>query len=214
MDVYCDPASLWWISPVRSVTPSRARVQMACSSASSTRLGAHGGGGPPAEDPPGVGVDDERDVDHPRPGRHVGEVGDPEPVRRRRVELALAPGRPAARAAASAIGGATRLPRRAPASPSSRISRSTVQRATGMPSRLSCQPHLAGAVDAVVLRVHPAISTFSCSSRSARARRLRRRGGRRSRSTGRSGSRARPARRRSARHPSAARRRCGRRARR
>ena len=30
--------------------------------------------GPPTDDPPGIGIDDECDVDEPRPGRDVGEV--------------------------------------------------------------------------------------------------------------------------------------------
>lgn len=30
--------------------------------------------GSPANDPPGVGIDDEGDVDEPRPGRDAGEV--------------------------------------------------------------------------------------------------------------------------------------------
>ena len=41
------------------------------------QLGAHVGGGLPAEDAPGVGVQDERDVDEPGRGRDVGEVGYP-----------------------------------------------------------------------------------------------------------------------------------------
>jgi len=44
--------------------------------------------GPPAQNPPGIGVDGERDVHHARAGRAVGEVGDPQPVRRRRAEPA------------------------------------------------------------------------------------------------------------------------------
>ena len=46
---------------------------------------------PPADDAPGIGVDDEGDVDEARPGGDVGEVGDPEPVRRRNPELAVHP---------------------------------------------------------------------------------------------------------------------------
>ena len=36
-EVYCEPASLCDLRPVKSVTPSRARVNSACSSASRTR---------------------------------------------------------------------------------------------------------------------------------------------------------------------------------
>ena len=41
----------------------------------------------PAHDPPRVGVDDEGDVDEALPGGDVGEVADPQPIRRGRVEL-------------------------------------------------------------------------------------------------------------------------------
>ena len=44
---------------------------------------------PPADDPPGVGVDDEGDVDEAGPGRDIGEVGDPEHIRPWRLELAV-----------------------------------------------------------------------------------------------------------------------------
>src|SRR5271155_6232152 len=45
--------------------------------------------GSPADDPPGVGVDHERDVDEAGPGRDIGEVRDPERVRPGRPELAV-----------------------------------------------------------------------------------------------------------------------------
>lgn len=44
---------------------------------------------PPADDAASLGVDDEGDVDEARPGRDIGEVGDPEPVRCRSMELAV-----------------------------------------------------------------------------------------------------------------------------
>lgn len=50
---------------------------------------AHAGRGPPAQDPAGVGVDDERHVDRAGPGRYIGEIGDPQPVERARGELTL-----------------------------------------------------------------------------------------------------------------------------
>ena len=37
IEVYWDPASVWWTSPVRSVTPSVQRVHMPISRQSSTR---------------------------------------------------------------------------------------------------------------------------------------------------------------------------------
>ena len=43
--------------------------------------------GPPADDPPGISVDDEGNVDEPRPGCDVGEVRHPKSIRRRGVEL-------------------------------------------------------------------------------------------------------------------------------
>jgi len=43
----------------------------------------------PANDPPRIGVDDEGDVDEPRPGRDVGKVRHPQHVRRWRVEPAV-----------------------------------------------------------------------------------------------------------------------------
>jgi hypothetical protein len=45
--------------------------------------------GSPADDPPAAGVDDEGDVGEPRPGRDAGEIRHPEPVWRRRPELAV-----------------------------------------------------------------------------------------------------------------------------
>ena len=72
---------------------------MACSSGVQDELGCHRGAGPPTQDAAGVGVDDEGDVDPARPGRHVGQVGHPEPVRRQRREPASPPdpGQPSGR---------------------------------------------------------------------------------------------------------------------
>ena len=36
IEVYCDPRSVWWTTSLKSNTPSRWRVQMACSMASRT----------------------------------------------------------------------------------------------------------------------------------------------------------------------------------
>ena len=84
------PRSLCATTDSRSVAtaPSRCRVQMACSRASSTSWVVMRGAAPPAQDPAGVGVDHERDVDPPGPGRDVGHVGHPQPVRRGRGEPA------------------------------------------------------------------------------------------------------------------------------
>jgi hypothetical protein len=62
---------------------------MAISSASRAKLARQGGGDPPADDGAAVGVDDERGVAESRPGRDVGEVGDPQAVGRRRGEVPL-----------------------------------------------------------------------------------------------------------------------------
>src|SRR6476659_188319 len=44
---------------------------------------------PPANDPPGIGVDHKGDVDKAGPGRDIGEVGEPEDIRPWRLELAV-----------------------------------------------------------------------------------------------------------------------------
>lgn len=44
---------------------------------------------PPADDPSRIGVDDKGDIDGARPGRDAGQVGDPQHVRRRGMELAI-----------------------------------------------------------------------------------------------------------------------------
>ena len=44
---------------------------------------------PPADDTPGECIDDERHIHKALPGRDIGEVGDPEHVWRRRLELAV-----------------------------------------------------------------------------------------------------------------------------
>jgi hypothetical protein len=51
--------------------------------------GMGGAADAPADNPPGIGVDDEGDVHKPRPGGDIGEVLQPQPVGRRRVELAV-----------------------------------------------------------------------------------------------------------------------------
>jgi len=50
-------------------------------------FGGHAGGGAPAHDHPGEHVDDEGDVDRAGPGRDIGEIGDPQLVRRGRGEV-------------------------------------------------------------------------------------------------------------------------------
>ena len=62
------------------------------------------------------------------------------------------------------------LPRRTPPRPSSRISRSTVQRATATSLAAQLPPHLARAVDAVVVSVHPADLLLELARRARRGR--------------------------------------------
>ena len=83
------PRSWWWIRPDRSVMPSRLPGPDGVLDGVQDQCGVHGGGGPPADDPPGVGVDDERDIDPARPGRDIGKVRHPKHIRRCRVELAI-----------------------------------------------------------------------------------------------------------------------------
>lgn len=44
---------------------------------------------PPAHDAPGEDIDNESDVDHAGPSAHIGQVRDPEHVRRRSMELSV-----------------------------------------------------------------------------------------------------------------------------
>jgi hypothetical protein len=94
---------------------------------------------PPADDAAGEGVDDEGHVDEALPGRDIGEVADPEHVRRGHAELTVhlvqrawlglvRDRRPVFLAADDAL------------NPMSFINRATVQRATSKPSRrIWCQ---------------------------------------------------------------------------
>jgi len=43
----------------------------------------------PADDPPGIDVDDEGDIGEPVPGCDIGEIGHPQNVRRWHAELAV-----------------------------------------------------------------------------------------------------------------------------
>ena len=102
-------------------------------------LAGHRGRDRPAQDPSGVGVDDERGVAPARPRRDICEVGDPEPVRGERGGSCGSPGRAAWAVRGSLIVVRLTLPRTAPASPSSPMSRSTVQRAIGAIAAARCR---------------------------------------------------------------------------
>ena len=96
----------------------------------------------PADDAAGVDVDDEGHVDEARPGGDIGEVGDPEHVRRRRLELAVHPIERTRRRLVAERGSMRLAANDALAVPCAFISRATVQRATSKPSRLSCRQTL------------------------------------------------------------------------
>ena len=51
--------------------------------------GMSGAANPPAYDTAGVDIDHEGHIGKPGPGRHIGKIGDPEPVGRRGMELAI-----------------------------------------------------------------------------------------------------------------------------
>jgi hypothetical protein len=78
----------------------------------------------PGHDPLREHVDDERHVDEPEPGPDVGEVGDPDPVRRVGGEVAVEQVT-GALTVLGRDGGPGALSRRTPTNPSVRIARST-----------------------------------------------------------------------------------------
>ena len=53
------------------------------------KVGMRRSAGPPADDPPRIGVDDEGDIDEAGPGRDIGEIRDPQRIRPGRPELAV-----------------------------------------------------------------------------------------------------------------------------
>lgn len=131
--------------------------------------GCHGRCHSPAQDPPGVGVDDEGDVGKSRPGRHVGQIGDPQPVRCRRPELSPHeiswPGR-------SRVGDRG-VPWLAPdRAGQAQLAHQPLHRAAGHLDALAVerQPHFARPVDAVVGGMNPldmaletAIADLTCA---------------------------------------------------
>ena len=82
-----------------------------------------------------MAVDDERDVNRARPGRHVGEVGDPHGVRASLREPAFDQ---VGRAGRARIGDRRPMPLPAAGALQAQLAHQpfTVQRATGVPSRL------------------------------------------------------------------------------
>ena len=94
----------------------------------------HGARRLPADEAPGVDVDDESDVDDPRPGRAVGEVRDPQLIGPGGGEVALHQIR-CPRCAGSALVVKRFFARLAPRMPCARISRATWSRPASMPAR-------------------------------------------------------------------------------
>ena len=109
---------------------------------------------PPAQDPARVRVDDEGDVGEPRPGRHVGQIGDPQPVGGRRAELALHQVAGRGRCRVGDRGALGLAPDRAG---QAQFGHQPLDGAPGHLDALTVQrqPHLAGPVDAVVGGVDP-----------------------------------------------------------
>lgn len=95
----------------------------------------------PANDPASIGVDDEGDVDEPRPSRDVvkSDTHSMSGAGARNCRLTKSSGHGAT---LSLTVVRTDLPRMTPYRPISRISRSTVQRATAKPSRTICRQTL------------------------------------------------------------------------
>lgn len=92
----------------------------------------------PAHNVTGVDVDHGGNGDETRPGSDICEVGNPEHVRRRSMELAIGLIERAC-TDLSAIVVRTGLPWTTPSRPRSPINRCTVQRATSKPSRFICR---------------------------------------------------------------------------
>ena len=89
---------------------------------------------PPADDPTGIDIDNEGHIDEACPGCDIGEVRDPQPVRRGawNCRFTWSSGQGAALSLTVVFTG---LPRMTPCKPISRIRRATVQRAMSNPSR-------------------------------------------------------------------------------
>ena len=83
---YWLPLSLWWMRPPLM---SRLALMDGLLQGVENEAGMSRPAHPPADDPPGVGIDDECDIDKPVPGRDVGEVRDPQPVGSCGMELAI-----------------------------------------------------------------------------------------------------------------------------
>ena len=108
------------------------------------------------QDPAGEHVEDERDVDGARPRRHIRDVGYPQGIRRRAVNLRSTRSGGRATAVGSPNSGAVPLPAHRPGQ--AEVAHQPLHRAPGHRHALTVQrqPHLAGTVDAVVALRAPA----------------------------------------------------------
>ena len=97
MDLYCTPRSQV-MHQAREISPLTFPLPDGHSQGVQGQVGTHWPvGGLPADDPPGVHVGDEGDVDPPREGAYIGggtsrlrgNVGDPQPIRGEGLEVAL-----------------------------------------------------------------------------------------------------------------------------
>ncbi len=109
--------------------------------------------GSPADDPPGVGVDDEGDIDEACPSRDIGKIGEPQTVRRGSVELSVhviqrTGGRLVADRCPHRLAPDRPLKAHVPHQPGDRAARG----AEALPPQLT--PDLAHAIDAEVLLEH------------------------------------------------------------
>ena len=89
------------------------------------------GGHRPADDPPAEGIEHDGEIEKARPRRNVGDVGDPQPIRRSAMKLRSTRSgawRPPSRTVV-----VTNLRRLTPARPACRINRATRLRPTRMP---------------------------------------------------------------------------------
>ena len=72
--MYGDPWSLWWIT-AWGLAHSKGHVEGVCDQFASQVVG-HG----PADDATAEGVYDYREIEEARIGRHIGDIGYPQPV--------------------------------------------------------------------------------------------------------------------------------------
>lgn len=132
-----------------AATPERAPLVQRLLGRIQNEAGMRRPAGAPADDPAGIGVDDEGDVDEPRLSRDVEPAPAKAGVKSDTHSMFDAGARNCRFTRSSGHGEAlsltvvrTSLSRITPARPIARIRRATVQRATSNPSRRSCRQTL------------------------------------------------------------------------